>query len=82
MKTRKIFKIIKRKPDCIILLKSMPDSDPHSVMYQVRDIENDIIYMGYSHESAESMFNNYDINKVRAERKEVFEDWLAEFAEA
>ena len=82
MKAGKIFKILKRKEDCILLKKDMPLESPHRVMYQVRDIENDIIYMGYSYESAVDMFNSYDINKVRKERKEVFEDWLAEFAEA
>ena len=82
MKTGKIFKILERKEDCILLKKDMPSESPHQVMYQVRDIENDIIYMGYSYESAVDMFNSYDINKVRKERKEVFEDWLDEFAEA
>lgn len=82
MKTVKIFKILKRKEDCVLLTKDMPSESPHQVMYQVRDIENDIIYMGYSYESAVDKFNSYDINRIRKERKEVFEDWLNEFAEA
>ena len=79
---RKLFKILKKKEDCALLKKDMPSESPHQVMYQVRDIENDIIYMGYSYESAEKMFEEYDINKVRQERKEIFEDWLLEYAEA
>lgn len=63
-------------------MKTLPDSDPHKVMYQVRDIENDVVYMGYSHSGALSFFEKYDIDKVRKEREEVFEDWLIEFAEA
>lgn len=78
---KKIFKILKRNNDCVLLKKDMPMGSSHQIMYQVRDIENDIIYMGYSYESAEKMFDSYDINKVRQERKEVFEDWLYEFAE-
>lgn len=77
----KLFKILKRKEDCVLLMKPLPDTEPHRVKYQVRDIENDIIYIGFSYESAEEIFNKYDINKVRKERKEVFEDWLFEFAE-
>ena len=82
MKDRKIFKILNRNKSCVLLKKDMPAESPYQVMYQVRDIENDIIYMGYSYESAQKMFDEYDINKVRRERKEVFEDWLLEFAEA
>ena len=59
----------------------MPDSSPHPVMFQVRDIENDIIYMGYIYDEAVKTFEEYDIKKVRQGRKEVFEDWLFEFAE-
>jgi hypothetical protein len=60
----------------------MPDSSPHSVMFQVRDIENDIIYMGYIYDEAEKIFEEYDIKKVRKERKDVFLEWLNEFAKA
>ena len=60
----------------------MPDSSPHTVMFQVRDIENDIIYMGYVYDEAEKIFEEYDIKKVRKERKDVFLEWLNEFAKA
>lgn len=78
---KKLFKIVERKSDCVLLVKDMPDSSPHHTMWQVRDIENDIIYMGYVYDSAKAMFDTYDINKVREERKKVFEDWLFEYAE-
>ena len=77
---KKIFKILKRKPDCVLLMKTVPDSSPHQVMYQVRDIENDVVFMGYDYRNATEFFENYDIEKVREERKKVFEDWLFEFA--
>lgn len=78
---RKIYKIMNRKEDCVLLRKEMPDSSPHPVMFQVRDIENDIIYMGYIYDEAVKTFEEYDIKKVRQGRKEAFEDWLFEFAE-
>ena len=80
--SQKIYKIINRKEDCVLLKKEMPDSSPHSVMFQVRDIENDIIYMGYIYNEAEKIFEEYDIKKVRKERKDVFLEWLNEFAKA
>lgn len=80
--SHKIYKIMNRKADCVLLRKEMPDSSPHPVMFQVRDIENDIIYMGYTYDEAEKIFEEYDINKVRKERKDVFLEWLNEFAKA
>ena len=78
----KMFKIMKRKEDCVLLKKGMPPESSHSVKYFVRDIENDIIYSGYDFWQAEKIFAEYDIEKVREERKKGFEDWLDEFAEA
>jgi uncharacterized protein YggL (DUF469 family) len=77
----KLFKILEQKADCVLLKKDLPLSEVHRVKYFVRDTENDIIYSGYDYNQAEKVFNDYDINKVRAERKKIFEDWLAEFAE-
>lgn len=79
---QKIYKIMERKEDCVLLKKDMPDTSPHSIMFQVRDIENDIIYMGYIYDEAVKVFKEYDIKKVRKERKEVFLEWLNEFAKA
>lgn len=80
--SHKIYKIMDRKADCVLLRKEMPDSSPHPVMFQVRDIENDIIYMGYTYDEAVKIFGEYDIKKVRKERKDVFLEWLNEFAKA
>lgn len=80
--SHKIYKIMDRKEDCVLLRKEMPDTSPHPVMFQVRDIENDIIYMGYVYDEAKKIFEEYDINKVRKERKDVFLDWLNEYARA
>jgi hypothetical protein len=38
--------------------------------------------MGYTYDEAEKIFEAYDIKKVRKERKDVFLDWLNEFAKA
>lgn len=78
---RKLFKILQRKQDCVILQKDMPNESTHRIMYQVRDIENDIIYMGFEYHKAEAIFDSYDLEKVRKERKDLFEDWLTEYAE-
>ena len=80
---RKLYKILNRKKDCVLLMKvNSPAVDSHQIMYQVRDIENDVIYMGYIHDEAVRVFEEYDINKVRRDRKSVFLEWLNEFAEA
>lgn len=79
---KKMFKILEQKADCVLLKKDLPLSEAHQVKYFVRDIENDIIYSGYDYNQAEKVFNDYDINKVRKERKDVFLEWLNEFAEA
>ena len=78
---KKLYDILERKADCVFLKRDIISGSHHQILYQVRDIENDIIYMGYVYDSAKAMFDMYDINKVRAERKKVFEDWLFEYAE-
>lgn len=80
--THKMFKILKQKEDCVLLKKDLPPEEVHQVKYYVRDVENDIIYSGYDYRQAEKTFDEYDLNKVRAERKKVFEDWIEEYAEA
>lgn len=82
MKKRKLFKILKQKKDCVLLAKDQSLYEAHQVLYQVRDIENDIVFMGYIYDNALDFFENYDIEKVREGRKKVFEDWLEEFAGA
>lgn len=75
---RKIFDILKRKEDCVLLVRYNVDH----FLYKVRDIENDDIYIGTDHDKAVEVFENYDLNKVREERKKLFEEWLEEYAEA
>lgn len=49
----------------------------------LKDIEGDVITICYDNfEHAEKIFDGYDIEKVREEKKKVFLDWLEEFAEA
>ena len=79
---KKLFKIEERKKDAVLLKKDMPFESPHRIMWQVRDIENDVVYMGYDYYKAKDFFDKYDINQIRKEKKKVFEEWLEEFAEA
>ena len=78
----KMFRILKQKEDCVFLKKDLPPEEVHQVKYYIRDVENDIIYSGYDYKQAEKIFDEYDLNKVRAERKKIFEDWMEEYAEA
>lgn len=74
------YKIIKRKADCVLLMQVRMDN---SVKYIVKDIEGDIVYMSLNYlKGAEEAFESYDLEKIRAERKKIFEEWLNEFAEA
>ena len=45
------------------------------------DIENYCIAIG-SYESCKMAFDEYDINRVREERRKQLEDWLEEYVEA
>lgn len=72
------FKLIKRKEDCVLLYKA----DGNKAKYIVKDIEGDIIYICFNNlKGAENAFEEYDINKVREEKKREFEKWLKQFAE-
>lgn len=75
----KLFKILEQKKDCVLLVRYMPDMHH---LYKVRDIENDDIYIGHDYHNALDCFNKFSIAEVRKEKKKIFEDWLAEFAEA
>lgn len=70
----KLYKLIKRNRDCVLLQRD--------AIYKVMDIEADTIYMGKDRDRAESVFSHYDIEKERAERKDIFEYWLKENAES
>ena len=74
------FKIIKQKADCVLLMQIKGDN---TVKYMIKDIEGDIVYMNYDNlKGAEEFFRKYDLAKIKAEKKKLFEDWLKEFAEA
>ena len=77
MATRK-FKILSINESCVLLQKNRGDL----MFFKVVDVENDTIYMGYDEETAKKVYEEYDITKVREERKETFKNWLKEFAEA
>lgn len=77
MENRK-FKILNINESCVLLRKSRGDL----MFFKVVDVENDTIYMGYDEETAKKVYEEYDITKVREERKETFKNWLKEFAEA
>lgn len=71
------FKLLKRNENCVLL-----EYKRERGRYMVRDIENDILYTGWSYEKAEKMFDSYDINEVRKQRAEQLERWMEEFVEA
>ena len=77
MENRK-FKILNINESCVLLQKNRGDL----MFFKVVDVENDTIYMGYDEETAKKVSEEYDITKVREERKETFKNWLKEFAEA
>lgn len=74
------FRIIKRKADCVLLMQCQQSN---RVKYMVKDIEGEIIYMNFDNlKGAEKAFEEYDLEKVRAEKKRIFGEWLRDFAEA
>lgn len=74
------FRIIKQKEDCVLLMQIRADN---TVKYMVKDIEGDIVYMNLDNlKGAEEAFEAYDLEKIRGEKKKLFEDWLKEYAEA
>ena len=76
--TNRKFKILSINESCVLLQKNRGDL----MFFKVVDVENDTIYMGYDEETAKKVYEEYDITKVREERKETFKNWLKEFAEA
>lgn len=72
---KKLVKILERNDSCVLL------HDKRYGHYKVMDIENYCIAMG-SYESCKMAFDEYDINRVREERRKQLEDWLKKYAEA
>ena len=75
----KLFKILEQKKDCVLVVRYNPDMRH---LYKVRDIENDDVYISHDYHKAKEFFEKFSIAEVRKEKKQLFEDWLAEFAEA
>lgn len=77
MDVEKKYKLLMKNENCALL-----ESLERKGRYVIRDIENEVIYIGNNYSNAEKMFNDYDIKAVRRMRKRLFEDWLKEFAQA
>ena len=77
MEGKKMYKLLMKNENCALL-----ESLERKGRYIIRDIENEVIYIGNNYNNAEKMFNEYDIKAVRRMRKRLFEDWLKEFAQA
>jgi hypothetical protein len=45
--------------------------------YMVRDVENDIRYLGDNYDSALETFHSCDIRRDREARESQFHDWLS-----
>lgn len=77
MEGKKMYRLLKKNENCALL-----ESLERKGRYIIRDVENEVIYIGNNYNSAEKMFNDYDIKAVRRMRKRLFEDWLKEFVQA
>ena len=77
MEGRKMYKLLMKNENCALL-----ESLERKGRYIIRDVENEVIYIGNNYNNAEKMFNDYDIKAVRRMRKRLFEDWLKEFVQA
>jgi hypothetical protein len=65
-----MLKLVSSKKDCVIVFNTETSA------YKVVDIELDVICMTKDYDKAENVFNNYDIEAVRRERKAMFDKWL------
>ena len=77
MDVEKKYKLLMKNENCALL-----ESLERKGLYIIRDIENEVIYIGNNYDNALKMFNDYDIKAVRRMRKRLFEDWLKEFVQA
>ncbi len=77
MEGKKMYKLLMKNENCALL-----ESLERKGRYIIRDVENEVIYIGNNYNNAEKMFNDYDIKAVRRMRKRLFEDWLKEFVQA
>ncbi len=74
--TRKKYRVIDRNENCVLL-----ETIESPKKYKIRDIENDDIMITVDKDLAMKSFNTYDIEKIRTDKRKLFEDWLEEFCE-
>lgn len=80
---RKMYKILARKKDCVLLKRTLYENGHLITKYLVKDIEGDVIYMDFGdEEGARRVFDEYDLEEIRKEKNRSFELWLKENAEA
>ena len=77
-KMRKLYNLLNQKEDCVLLVRNSEDGD----FYKVIDVESDTVYMGYDKSRATKLFESYDLETVRKEKKRLFYKWLENNAEA
>jgi hypothetical protein len=65
-----MLKLVSSKKDCVVVFNTETN------IYKVVDIELDVICITKDCVKAENVFNNYDIEAVRRERKAMFDKWL------
>ena len=71
---KKIYELLNSNSNCVLLQRI------DGGQYKVMDIEGDTIFMGFDPDKALETFDAYDINKVRKEKENNFEQWLKRFA--
>lgn len=74
--TRKKYRVIDRNENCVLL-----ETIEAPKKYKIRDIENDDIMITVDKDLAMKSFNTYDIEKIRTDKRKLFEGWLEEFCE-
>ena len=70
------FKILNKNEDCL-LLQYVGEK-----RYMVRDTENEVILITYNLDNAKKVFENYSLEEVRKQKRELFNTWVKEFVEA
>ena len=70
------FKILNKNEDCL-LLQYIGEK-----RYMVRDTENEVILITCNLDNAKKVFENYSLEEVRKQKRELFNTWVKEFVEA
>ena len=72
---KKIYKLVDKNEHCALLRRLDGGG------FKIVDIEGDTIFMGKDIKVAQSVFDTYDLNKVREERYKAHEEWMKQFVE-